>query len=219
MNEQNIRERLAGGDSIFEKACLALLDEKNALLKRLAVQQPAQDGLNETVLGLMAQVQEFASAWALVGTRFDTGNGHDEALTLKNGILDALIVALSRAAHTAPDRNAVLEEAAKAAEGGCFIHDDAPDARIARACAAAIRRLKDQHTAPVVSEPKESAQAFLAEVTNGYREWKKDFAEPADVQVNLTNMAAFSAGARWYASREAALQPTSAPVAEQDKQK
>lgn len=40
-------------------------------------------------------------------------------------------------------RAAALEEAAKVAEGGAFLHDDAPDARFGRACAKAIRRLKE----------------------------------------------------------------------------
>ena len=36
------------------------------------------------------------------------------------------------------------EEAAKVAEGGSFLHADAPDAKFGRECAAAIRRLKDK---------------------------------------------------------------------------
>jgi hypothetical protein len=31
------------------------------------------------------------------------------------------------------------ERCAKIAEGGCFLHDDAPDARFGKACAKAIR--------------------------------------------------------------------------------
>ena len=37
-------------------------------------------------------------------------------------------------------RLVALEEAAKIAEGGRFLHDDAPDARFGKACATAIRR-------------------------------------------------------------------------------
>jgi len=36
-------------------------------------------------------------------------------------------------------RNAGLKEAAEVCEGGSFLHDDAPDARFGKACAAAIR--------------------------------------------------------------------------------
>jgi hypothetical protein len=39
-------------------------------------------------------------------------------------------------------RNAVLEEAARVAEGGHFLHKEAPTAKFGRECAAAIRRLK-----------------------------------------------------------------------------
>jgi len=35
-----------------------------------------------------------------------------------------------------------LEEAAKISEGGRFLHDDAPDAKLGRACAVAIRAAK-----------------------------------------------------------------------------
>jgi len=40
--------------------------------------------------------------------------------------------------------DAGLEEGAKVAEGGRFLHDDAPDARLGRACAKAIRALKSK---------------------------------------------------------------------------
>jgi hypothetical protein len=36
------------------------------------------------------------------------------------------------------------ERCAKVAEGGRFLHDDAPDARFGKACAAAIRALQSQ---------------------------------------------------------------------------
>lgn len=35
------------------------------------------------------------------------------------------------------------EQCAKIAEGGSFLHDDAPDARFGKACAAAIRARKE----------------------------------------------------------------------------
>ena len=41
-------------------------------------------------------------------------------------------------------RTETVEECARVAEGGSFFHDDAPDARFGRECAAAIRRLKDK---------------------------------------------------------------------------
>lgn len=40
-------------------------------------------------------------------------------------------------------REVALEDAAKVAEGGRFLHDDAPTARFGRECAAAIRALKE----------------------------------------------------------------------------
>lgn len=51
----------------------------------------------------------------------------------------APLLAAERARREAARKEA-LEEAARIAEGGRFLHDDAPDARFGRACAAAIRR-------------------------------------------------------------------------------
>jgi len=39
------------------------------------------------------------------------------------------------------------ERCAKIAEGGRFLHDDAPDARFGKACAAAIRREPEEEDA------------------------------------------------------------------------
>jgi hypothetical protein len=47
-------------------------------------------------------------------------------------------------AETVGIRRAALEEAAKVAEGGRFLHDDAPDAQFGKACAAAIRRISKE---------------------------------------------------------------------------
>ena len=40
--------------------------------------------------------------------------------------------------------NAACEACAKAVEGGRFLHDDAPDAKWAKACAAACRAMANQ---------------------------------------------------------------------------
>lgn len=53
--------------------------------------QPAQCKLQE----IMSQVQVFASAWALVGGRFDGGNAMDEAEVAKNELHQMVAEALA----------------------------------------------------------------------------------------------------------------------------
>ena len=43
--------------------------------------------------------------------------------------------------HKAAVERGAVEKCANVAENGCFLHDDAPDARFGKACGAAIRRL------------------------------------------------------------------------------
>ena len=48
-------------------------------------------------------------------------------------------IARSFKARLGQEREAEREACAKVCEGGSFLHDDAPDARFGKACAAAIR--------------------------------------------------------------------------------
>lgn len=65
--------------------------------------------------------------------------------TFENQLNDALIKLRDRQAQLddAYTRGwqAAIEAAAQRAEGGRFLHEDAPDARFGRACAAAIRAI------------------------------------------------------------------------------
>lgn len=78
---------------------IARLTNENARLK--AAPQPAQgvseDDAAKAVSEVMEQAQVFASAWALVGGRFDNGNAMDDADEAK-AELRTMVVSLARAA-------------------------------------------------------------------------------------------------------------------------
>ena len=52
---------------------------------------------DKKVADLMAKIQVFASAWALVGTRFDSGDGYDDARVLMDDIESDLTAAIGAA--------------------------------------------------------------------------------------------------------------------------
>lgn len=56
---------------------------------------------------------------------------------------NAVMSILSRSGLEAEARLAALEEAAQVVEGGSFLHENAPDALWAKACAQAIRERKE----------------------------------------------------------------------------
>lgn len=83
----------------------------------------------------MKPTQEQVTAWAREVWGDDSGKPWSEAALLHITQLATLAYEAGR-----KDEN---EACAKVSENGCFLHDDSPEARFGKACAAAIRARKD----------------------------------------------------------------------------
>lgn len=88
---------------INDEAFLDAVDEAAAILRSLDAQEP-------TVDGVMEQAQVFASAWALVGSRFVSGSGLEEAEQEKKD-LRALVEALAAPVAAQPHQAKPLSDA------------------------------------------------------------------------------------------------------------